>query len=77
LLAQGDFANVPPGAVHSIRFERSLSRYATMNAPAGIERLHELAGQVAEQRIFAPAPLPAAAAGLAAAADQLDIVFGE
>jgi quercetin 2,3-dioxygenase len=76
-LAQGDFANVPPGAVHSIRFERGLSRYATMNAPAGIERFHELAGRVAEQRIFAPSPVPADAAGLEAAADQLDIVLGE
>jgi quercetin 2,3-dioxygenase len=75
LLAQGDFANIPPGVVHSVRFERHLTRYATMNAPAGIERFHELVGQIAQERIFAPAAQPADASGLAAAAGEIDVVL--
>ena len=71
LLAQGDYANIPPGVPHSVRFERNLSRYATLNAPAGIERLHELAGVAAEQRIFSAG---GAGGDLAAAAAQLDVV---
>ncbi|HEX4033043.1 MAG TPA: quercetin 2,3-dioxygenase [Solirubrobacteraceae bacterium] len=77
LLAQGDYANIPPGVRHAIRFERDLTRYATMNAPAGIERFHELAGSLAEQRIFAARAQPPDPAGLAAAAAELDVVAGE
>lgn len=74
-LAQGDFANIPPGVLHAVRFERNLSRYATMNAPAGIERFHELAGRVAAERIFVPVAEPMDASALAAAAAEIDVVL--
>ncbi|HVP03425.1 MAG TPA: quercetin 2,3-dioxygenase [Solirubrobacteraceae bacterium] len=75
LLARGDFLNVPAGTVHELTFERPLTRYATMNAPAGIERLHELCGRAAEHRIYSPVPEPADPAGLERAAAELDVVF--
>jgi len=75
LLARGDFANVPPQTEHAITFERAFTSYATMCAPAGLERFHELAGQVAEQQIFAAAPEAADPAGLERAAAALDVAF--
>jgi quercetin dioxygenase-like cupin family protein len=74
-LIRGDFVNVPAGVDHSHRFDADLTRFASMVAPAGIERLYELAGTVAEQRIF-PAHAPAADPDrLATAAAELDIAF--
>ena len=75
LLAPGDFANVPAGVEHRITFERHLTGLATMNAPAGIERFHELAGAVAQERIFAATAEPADPEGLKRAAAQLDVVL--
>ena len=73
VLAPGDFANIPPGTEHRITLARHQSRYATMNAPAGIERFHELCGQAAEHRIHPEAPEAADADALARAAEQLDV----
>ena len=75
LLVRGDFLNIPAGTDHELVFERALTRYATMNAPAGIERFHELCGRVAEHRIHPPAAEPADATGLQRAAAELDVVF--
>jgi quercetin 2,3-dioxygenase len=75
LLVGGDFLNIPPGAEHALAFERPLTRYATMNAPAGIERFHELCGAVAEHRIHPAAAQPADPAGLERAAAELDVTF--
>jgi quercetin dioxygenase-like cupin family protein len=75
LLASGDFLNIPAGTDHELVFDRAFTRYATMNAPAGVERFHELCGRVAEHRIHPPAPEAPDAAGLARAAAELDVTF--
>jgi hypothetical protein len=46
-----------------------------MCGPAGLERFHEVAGQIAEQRIFPEQSEPVDSDRLAAAAAELDIVF--
>lgn len=75
LLARGDFVNVPPQTDHAISFERAGTSYATMCAPAGLERFHELAGTAAPQRIYPPAPVAADPAGLERVAAELDVTF--
>jgi quercetin 2,3-dioxygenase len=75
LLTRGDFLSLPAGVEHTYAMEGHLTRFVTMYGPAGPERLHELAGAVAEQRIF-PASAPAVDRDrLAAAAAELDIVW--
>jgi quercetin 2,3-dioxygenase len=75
VLTRGDFVNVPAGTEHAITFERNGTSYATLTAPAGLERFHELAGEPAAQRIFAPAPVAPDPAGLERAAAELDVTF--
>jgi len=75
LLVRGDFVSIPAGSEHAYVMEAHLTRFASMYGPAGPERLHELAGRVAEQRIFpevAPAVDPQRIAAVAA---QLDIAL--
>ena len=73
LLTRGDFMSIPAGAVHSYALEAYFTRFATMYAPAGIERFFELAGELAEQPIFDEQPAAADHRRLAAAAAQLDL----
>jgi len=72
LLTRGDFVSIPAGAEHTYAMEAHLTRFAGMYGPAGMERFHEVAGQVAEHRIF---PDPADPDRLAPAAAELDITF--
>jgi hypothetical protein len=46
-----------------------------MYGPAGLERLHEVAGAVAEQRIFPEVAEPVDRERLAAATAGLDVAF--
>lgn len=77
LLTRGDFVSIPAGAPHTCALEGHLTRYASMYGPAGPERLYELAGQVAEHRIFPEAAEPVDPERLAGAAAELDIAFEE
>jgi quercetin 2,3-dioxygenase len=75
LLTRGDFVSVPAGVEHAYAMDGHLTRFASIVAPAGIERFFEVAGRVSEHRIFpeqAPATDPER---LAAAAAELDIAF--
>lgn len=74
-LTCGDFVSIPAGVEHSYQCDANLTRFASMVAPAGIERFFELAGQVAEQRIFPARAEPADPDRLAAAAAELDVVL--
>jgi quercetin 2,3-dioxygenase len=75
LLTRGDFMSIPASAEHTYAMEAHLTRFASMYGPAGVERFHEVAGEVAEHRIF-PEQAPAADRDrLAAAAAELDIHF--
>jgi quercetin 2,3-dioxygenase len=73
-LTRADFVSIPAGVEHSYAFDAHLTRFASMVAPAGIERFYELAGEVAEQRIFPPHAESPDPARFAAAAEALDIV---
>jgi quercetin dioxygenase-like cupin family protein len=53
-LIGGDFAAIPPGTTHGLTIASDFARFATMYGPAGPERLAELGGEVAEQKIFPP-----------------------
>lgn len=75
LLTRGDFLSIPAGSEHTYAMEGQLTRFASMYGPAGVERFHELAGRVAEQRIFPEQAEPADRDRLAAAAAELDIVL--
>ena len=75
LLTRGDFASIPVGAEHSYAMEANFTRFVSMYGPAGLERLHEVAGEVAEQRIFPEQAEPVDRDRLAAAATELDIAF--
>ena len=75
LLTRGDFFSIPAGSEHSYAMEAALTRFASMYGPAGVERFHEVAGQIAEQRIFPEQAQAADRDKLAAAAAELDIVF--
>ena len=72
---QGDFASIPVGAEHSYAMEANFTRFVSMYGPAGLERLHEVAGQAAEQRIFPEQGEPVDRDRLVAAAAELDIAF--
>ncbi len=75
LLTGGDFVSIPTGVEHAYALESQLTRFVTMYGPAGPERLHEIAGEVAEQRIFPEHAEPADPALLRAASESLDIAF--
>jgi quercetin 2,3-dioxygenase len=75
LLTRGDFFSVPSGVEHSYALDGHLTRFVSMYGPAGPERLHELAGTVAEQRIFPAQAGPVDEDRLATAATELDIVI--
>jgi len=75
LVTRGDFMSIPAGVEHSLSLEAHLTRFATMYGPAGVERFYEVAGLVAEQRIFPDSPEPPDEARLDAAAGELDIAF--
>ncbi|MFT3864354.1 MAG: quercetin 2,3-dioxygenase [Solirubrobacterales bacterium] len=53
-LIGGDFAAIPPGTTHGLTIASDFARFSTMYGPAGPERLAELAGEVAEQKVFPP-----------------------
>jgi quercetin 2,3-dioxygenase len=72
-LTRGDFMSVPAGTPHGYTLEAYFTRFATMYAPAGVERFFELAGALAEQPIFAEQPARADAERVAAASSQLDV----
>ncbi|HEX4010998.1 MAG TPA: quercetin 2,3-dioxygenase [Solirubrobacteraceae bacterium] len=75
LLTRGDFVSIPAGCEHAYALESHLTRFATMYGPSGLERFHEVAGEIAEQRIF-PEDSPAVDPDrLAAAGAELDIAF--
>jgi quercetin 2,3-dioxygenase len=75
LLTRGDFMSIPAGAEHTYAMEGHLTRFASVYGPAGLERLHEVAGEVAEHRVFPEEPGPVDRDRLAAAAAELDIVL--
>ena len=75
ILTRGDFVSIPAGVEHTYAMEAHLTRFASMFGPAGPERLHEIAGQVAEQRVFPEQAEPVDRDRLAAAAAELDITF--
>ena len=74
-LIRGDFVSIPPGTEHTYALESDFTRFVTMTAPTGTERLHEVAGDVAEQRIFPPAAALPDLGRLRVAAEELDIVW--
>jgi hypothetical protein len=67
--------SVPAGVEHGYVLDGSLTRFATMYAPGGLERLFELAGELAEQRIFPETVTPADGARLGRAAGELDLML--
>jgi quercetin 2,3-dioxygenase len=75
LLTRGDFVSIPAGREHTYAIEAHLTRFASMYGPAGVERFHEVAGQVAEHRIFPEHAEPFDSDRLVKAAAELDIVF--
>ena len=75
LLTGGDFMSIPAGVEHTYAMEAHLTRFASIFGPAGPERLHEIAGQVAEQRVFPEQAEPVDRDRLAAAAAELDLTF--
>ena len=75
LLTRGDFVSIPAGAEHSYAMEARLSRFVSVYGRAGVERLHEITGQISEHRILPEQAEPIDRDRLSAAAAQLDIVF--
>ena len=75
LLTRGDFVSIPAGVEHTYAMEAHLTRFATMYGPAGLERFHEVAGAIAEERIFPERAEPVDRDRVAAAASELDIAF--
>lgn len=57
-LFPGDFANIPAGCVHSYTMQANVTRFCSMNGPAGIEALFERAGVEWEPTIFPAEELP-------------------
>jgi quercetin dioxygenase-like cupin family protein len=72
-LTRGDFISIPTATEHSYTLDAYFTRFATMYAPAGIERFFELAGAATEQAIFAEQAATPSADRVAAAAADLDI----
>jgi quercetin 2,3-dioxygenase len=77
LLTRGDFISIPAGHDHTYAMEAHLTRFASMYGPAGVERFHEVAGEVAQERIFPEEAPGVDSERLAAAASELDITFAE
>jgi quercetin dioxygenase-like cupin family protein len=75
LLTRGDFVSIPSGVEHSYAMESHLTRFVSMVGPAGPERLYELAGAVAEQRIFPERATPVDHDRLESAAAAVDVKF--
>ncbi len=75
LLTRGDFVSIPAGVEHSYALEGHLTRFATIYGPAGVERFQELAGEIAEHRIFPEQAGTVDRDRLQAAAAELDIAF--
>ena len=75
LLTRGDFASIPAGCEHTYALESHLTRFATMYGPSGLERFHEVAGEIAQQRIFPEGGPAVDPDRLAAAASELDVAF--
>ena len=73
LLTAGDVVSIPSGVEHSYALEAHLTRFVSMVGPAGPERLYELAGEVAETRIFPDAAAPVDHDRLAAAGAEIDV----
>ncbi|HUO70924.1 MAG TPA: quercetin 2,3-dioxygenase, partial [Solirubrobacteraceae bacterium] len=76
VLARGDFFSIPAGVDHTIALEGHLTRYASMYGPAGPERLFEVAGAVAEHRIFPESAEAVDLDRLREAGATVDAVFG-
>lgn len=75
LLTAGDFVSLPAGVEHAYAMEAHLTRFATMYGSAGLERLHEVAGEVAAERIFPQEADRADRDRLATAVAELDIAL--
>jgi quercetin dioxygenase-like cupin family protein len=77
LLTRGDFISIPAGVEHAYAMDAHLTRFASMYGPAGVERFYEVAGVIAEERIFPEQSEPVERERLAAAvaAAGLDIAF--
>lgn len=70
-----DYVSIPPGTVHGHEVVSDFARFITLHGPAGPERLHELAGEASEHRIF-PAQAPPLDQGrLQKACAQIDVEF--
>jgi hypothetical protein len=67
--------SVPMGVSHDLVCEAHLTRFVTMYGPAGPERLYEIAGEAAEQRIFPETAGPVDDARLDRVAGPLDVTF--
>jgi quercetin 2,3-dioxygenase len=77
LLTCGDFVSIPAGVEHTYAIDAHLTRFASMYGPAGVERFYEVAGVIAEERIFPEQSEPVERERIAAAvaAAGLDIAF--
>lgn len=73
LLTRGDFVSIPAGSEHSYAMEAHLTRFASIYGPAGPERLFEMAGQIAQERIFPGQPPAVDHARLDEAAKKVDV----
>lgn len=74
-LIGGDFISIPQGVEHSYVLRANFTRFVSMIAPAGIEHLFEVAGRVADQKIFPSIATTVDPDKLAAAAAELDVKF--
>ncbi len=74
VLIGGDFISIPSGVEHAVACDAQLTRFVSMYGPAGPERLYELVGAVAEQRIFPEPAAPTEDSRLEPAA-ELDVAF--
>jgi quercetin dioxygenase-like cupin family protein len=75
LLTRGDFMSLPAGVEHTLLLNGHFTKFVSMYGPAGPERLYEVAGEMAEQRIFPEQAAPADPERLERAASELDVVF--
>jgi hypothetical protein len=67
--------SIPAGVEHTYAMEAHLTRFVSIYGPAGVERLHEIAGDVAAERIFPEPAEPVDRDRLARASADLDIAF--
>jgi quercetin dioxygenase-like cupin family protein len=75
LLTRGDMVSVPSGVEHSHVMDAHYTQFVSMVGPAGPERLFELVGAVAEQRIFPDHADAIDTDRLRAAAGELDLTL--